>query len=42
MSKKKKFYRFWKKSKYIPDEYIEDKENLIDFLKKKDIEMLGY
>ena len=33
--KEKKFYRFWKKSKYIPDEYIEDKENLIDFFKEK-------
>lgn len=33
--KEKKFYRFWKKSKYIPDEYNEDKENLIDFFKEK-------
>ena len=33
--KEKKFYRFWKKSKYIPDEYTEDKENLIDFFKEK-------
>ena len=33
--KEKKFYRFWKKSKYIPDEYIEDKENLINFFKEK-------
>ena len=33
--KEKKFYRFWKKSKYIPDEFIEDKENLIDFFKEK-------
>ena len=33
--KEKKFYRFWKKSKYIPDEFIEDKDNLIDFFKEK-------
>ena len=33
--KEKKFYRFWKKSKYIPDEFTEDKENLIDFFKEK-------
>ena len=33
--KQKKFYRFWKKSKYIPDEYTEDKENLLDFFKEK-------
>ena len=33
--KEKKFYRFWKKSKYIPDEYTEDKENLINFFKEK-------
>ena len=33
--KEKKFYRFWKKSKYIPDKYNEDKENLIDFFKEK-------
>ena len=33
--KEKKFYRFWKKSKYIPDEYNEDKENLINFFKEK-------
>lgn len=33
--KEKKIYRFWKKSKYIPDEYNEDKENLIDFFKEK-------
>ena len=33
--KEKKFYRFWKKSKYIPDEYTEDKQNLIDFFKEK-------
>ena len=33
--KEKKFYRFWKKSKYIPDEFVEDKENLIDFFKEK-------
>lgn len=33
--KEKKFYRFWKKSKYIPEEYAEDKENLINFFKEK-------
>ena len=33
--KEKKLYRFWKKSKYIPDEFTEDKENLIDFFKEK-------
>jgi len=33
--KEKKIYRFWKKSKYIPDEYVEDKENLINFFKEK-------
>ncbi len=33
--KEKKFYRFWKKSKYIPDEFTEDKENLINFFKEK-------
>ncbi len=29
-TKKKKFYRFWKKSKYIEAEYQEDLDNLID------------
>ncbi|GMN05923.1 outer membrane protein assembly factor BamA [Croceitalea sp. MTPC5] len=29
-TKKKKFYRFWKKSKYIEDDYKEDLSNLID------------
>lgn len=29
-TKKRKFYRFWKKSKYIEDEYNEDLSNLID------------
>ncbi|MFL2590336.1 MAG: outer membrane protein assembly factor [Flavobacteriaceae bacterium] len=33
--KEKRFYRFWKKSKYIPDEFVEDKENLVDFFKEK-------
>ena len=33
---KKKFpLRFWKKSKLIEDDYIEDKENLISFYKEK-------
>jgi outer membrane protein insertion porin family len=27
--------RFWKKSKYISEDFIEDKENLIDFFKEK-------
>ncbi|MEO1010597.1 MAG: outer membrane protein assembly factor BamA [Bacteroidota bacterium] len=29
-TKKKKFYRFWKKSKYIEDEYEEDLDKLVD------------
>ncbi|MFD2099315.1 outer membrane protein assembly factor BamA [Flagellimonas iocasae] len=29
-TKKKKFYRFWKKSKYIQDDYEEDLSNLVD------------
>jgi len=29
-TKKKKFYRFWRKSKYIEDDYKEDLSNLID------------
>lgn len=29
-TKQKKFYRFWKKSKYIEDDYKEDLSNLID------------
>lgn len=29
-TKKKKFYRFWKKSKYIQDDYREDLSNLVD------------
>ena len=34
-TKKKAFYRFWKSSKYIPDDFEEDKEGLIDFIKEK-------
>ena len=34
-TKKKAFYRFWKKSKYIPDDFEEDKTALIDFFKEK-------
>ena len=34
-TKKKVFYRFWKKSKYIPDDFEEDKTTLIDFFKEK-------
>ena len=34
-TKKKAFYRFWKKSKYIPDDFEEDKLNLIGFFKEK-------
>lgn len=34
-TKKKAFYRFWKKSKYIPDDFEEDKTSLIDFFKEK-------
>ena len=29
-TKKKKFYRFWKKSKYIEEDYEEDLDNLVD------------
>ena len=29
-TKKKKFYRFWKKSKYIAEDYKEDLSNLVD------------
>ncbi len=29
-TKKKKFYRFWKKSKFIPEDYKEDLSNLVD------------
>lgn len=29
-TKKKKFYRFWKKSKYIEEDYKEDLESLVD------------
>ncbi|MER3374077.1 MAG: POTRA domain-containing protein [Allomuricauda sp.] len=29
-TKKKKFYRFWKKSKYIAEDYEEDLSNLVD------------
>ena len=33
---KKRFpLRFWKKSKYIADDFEEDKQNLIDFYKEK-------
>jgi outer membrane protein insertion porin family len=34
-TKQKAFYRFWKKSKYIPDDFEEDKQSLIDFFKEK-------
>ena len=34
-TKKKAFYRFWKKSKYIPDDFEEDKLSLISFFKEK-------
>ena len=34
-TKKKAFYRFWKKSKYIPDDFEEDKLNLISFFKEE-------
>ena len=34
-TKKKAFYRFWKSSKYIPDDFEEDKDGLIDFFKEK-------
>ena len=31
-TKQKAFYRFWKSSKFIPDEFDEDKKDLINFL----------
>ena len=34
-TKKKQFYRFWKKSKYINKDYQEDLTSLIDFYKEK-------
>ena len=34
-TKKKAFYRFWKKSKYIPKDFMEDREALLDFFKEK-------
>lgn len=34
-TKKKKFYRFWKKSKYIEDDYREDLANLVDAYAEK-------
>ena len=34
-TKKKNFVRFWKKSKFIRDDYQEDLTNLIDFYKEK-------
>ena len=34
-TKKKQFYRFWKKSKYIDKDYQEDLISLIDFYKEK-------
>lgn len=34
-TKKKNFVRFWKKSKFIRDDYQEDLNNLIDFYKEK-------
>ena len=34
-TKQKKSIRFWKKSKYIINEFKEDKENLMDFYKEK-------
>ncbi|MAQ76650.1 MAG: outer membrane protein assembly factor BamA [Aquimarina sp.] len=34
-TKKKKFWRFWKRSKYIKDEYTEDKENIVKKYKEK-------
>ena len=32
---KRAFYRFWKSSKYIADEFEEDKDGLLDFFKEK-------
>ncbi|WP_130284707.1 BamA/OMP85 family outer membrane protein [Aquimarina brevivitae] len=34
-TKKKKFWRFWKRSKYIKDDYAEDKENIVKKYKEK-------
>lgn len=34
-TKKKQFYRFWKKSKYIDKDYQEDLTSLIDYYKEK-------
>ena len=34
-TKQKAFYRFWKSSKFIPDDFDEDKKGLIDFFKEK-------
>ena len=34
-TKQKAFYRFWKKSKYIPADFEEDKDALLDFFKEK-------
>ncbi len=34
-TKEKTFYRFWKSSKFIPDDFDEDKKTLIDFFKEK-------
>ncbi len=34
-TKQKSFFRFWKKSKYIPDDFEEDKTSLINFFKEK-------
>ncbi len=34
-TKRKNFFRFWKRSKYVPEEFSEDKENLIDNYKEK-------
>ncbi len=36
-TKQKRFYRFWKRSRYIPEKYQEDKDNII-----KQYEKLGY
>ncbi len=36
-TKRKRFYRFWKPSRYIPDKYKEDKNNIIEQYNK-----LGY
>ena len=34
-TKEKRFYRFWKKSKYIPDDFKEDLVNIIKFYNEK-------